>query len=101
MKIKRDIIAAFRQWMKSEDRKPILLTGARRIGMTWAMETFGHESFEYAVKFDFDRQPELKSVFEVTKEPKRLLRELALYYGLTIFWNSWFIPPQLSVIEKR
>jgi hypothetical protein len=43
------------------------------------METFGKECFKYCVKFDFDRQPELKSVFQVTKDPKRLVKELALY----------------------
>lgn len=79
MKIKRNIIDAFKKWKDRADRKPILLKGARQIGKTWVMEEFGHECFDYVVKFDFDRQPELKSLFEVTKEPKRLLRELALY----------------------
>lgn len=79
MKIKRDIIEAFRRWKDGNDRKPILLKGARQIGKTWAMEAFGHECFDHVVKFDFDRQPELKSVFEITKEPDRLLRELSLY----------------------
>lgn len=79
MEIRRDIIDAFKTWKDSANRKPILLKGARQIGKTWAMEAFGHECFEYVVKFDFDRQPELKTVFDVTKEPERLLRELALY----------------------
>jgi len=43
------------------------------------METFGRECFEYCVKFDFDRQPELKSLFSVTKSPERLIKELSLY----------------------
>jgi predicted AAA+ superfamily ATPase len=57
----------------------MLLKGARQIGKTWAMETFGRSCFDYFVKFDFDRQPELKKIFEVTKEPARLLKELAFY----------------------
>lgn len=40
---------------------PYLLKGARQIGKTWAMETFGKEAFDYCAKFDFDRQPELKN----------------------------------------
>jgi hypothetical protein len=79
MEIYRDIIDTFKQWKDAPGRKPILLKGARQIGKTWAMETFGRTSFEYCARFDFDRQPELKQVFEVTKEPERLLRELALY----------------------
>ncbi len=79
MRIERDIINRFKRWKTARDRKPILLKGARQIGKTWAMETFGKESFEYCVKFDFDRQPELKSVFQSTKDPERLLKELTLY----------------------
>ena len=79
MNIERDITEQFRKWKDSPDRKPVLLKGARQIGKTWAMETFGKESFDYCVKFDFDRQPELKSVFQVTKSPERLVKELSLY----------------------
>lgn len=79
MEIKRDILKQFTRWKDDSSRKPILLKGARQIGKTWAMETFGHEEFKYTVKFDFDRQPELKSVFQTTKEPVRILKELELY----------------------
>ena len=79
MEIKRDIIETFKQWKDAPDRKPILLKGARQIGKTWAMEAFGKACFDYCVKFDFDRQPELKTVFQTTKSPERLVKELALY----------------------
>lgn len=79
MEIRREIIDRFKEWKDSDSRKPILLKGARQIGKTWAMETFGRECFDYCVKFDFDRQPELKSVFQVSKEPARIIKELELY----------------------
>ena len=79
MKIERDIINILRLWKDTPDRKPVLLKGARQIGKTWAMEAFGRECFDYCVKFDFDRQPELKSVFQTTKSPDRLLKDLTLY----------------------
>ena len=79
MRIERDIIQLLKQWKDSNDRKPILLRGARQIGKTWVMDTFGKENFDYCVKFDFDRQTELKSVFKITKSPERIVKELALY----------------------
>ena len=79
MRIEREIINKFKAWKEAPDRKPILLRGARQIGKTWAMETFGKECFKYCVKFDFDRQQELKSVFQATKDPQRLIKELTLY----------------------
>ena len=79
MEIRRDLIDTFLKWKGEADRKPILLKGARQIGKTWAMEAFGKEAFEFCAKFDFDRQPELKSVFQTTKNPERILKELSLY----------------------
>lgn len=72
-------------------RKPILLQGARQIGKTWAMETFGKESFEYCAKFDFDRQEELKSVFQNTKMPERIIKELALFCDVPIIAGKTLI----------
>lgn len=79
MDIKRDLILQLAAWKDSADRKPILLRGARQTGKTWVMETFGKEYFEHCAKFDFDRHPELKSVFQTTKSTDRILKELALY----------------------
>lgn len=79
MEIYRDILDSLRQWKDRVHRKPVLLNGARQIGKTWVMETFGRECFEYCAKFDFDRQPELKTVFQATKEPERIIKELTLY----------------------
>lgn len=79
MIIKRDIIDIFKRWKEDPHRKPILLEGARQIGKTWAMETFGKECFEHCAKFDFDRQPEVKAAFQVSKDPRRILKELSMY----------------------
>ena len=84
MEIERDIIHRFREWKTAENRKPLLLKGARQIGKTWAMEEFGRECFEHTAKFDFDRQPELRSVFAASKEPARIIRELSLYSGVPL-----------------
>lgn len=84
MEIKRDIIDRLVGWKGQAKHKPILLQGARQVGKTWLMEKFGREHFEHYVKFDFDRSPELKTVFLHTKEPSRLLKELSLYSDVPI-----------------
>ena len=91
MEIRRDIIEQFKAWKNTPERKPILLKGARQIGKTWAMETFGREAFDYYVKFDFDRQPELKSVFQISKNPERIIKELALYTEVPIIAGQTLI----------
>lgn len=91
MRISRDIISTFKEWKDAPMRKPILLQGPRQIGKTWAMETFGKESFEYCAKFDFDRQEELKSVFQNTKMPERIIKELALFCDVPIIAGKTLI----------
>lgn len=91
MEIRRDIIEQFKAWKNTPERKPILLKGARQIGKTWAMETFGREAFDYYVKFDFDCQPELKSVFQISKNPERIIKELALYTEVPIIAGQTLI----------
>lgn len=91
MRICRDIISTFKEWKDAPMRKPILLQGARQIGKTWAMETFGKESFEYCAKFDFDRQEELKSVFQNSKIPERIIKELALFCDVPIIAGKTLI----------
>ena len=79
MIITRDILAAFKKWKNATDRKPILIKGARQIGKTWVMEEFGRQCYEHYVKFDFDEQQELASVFQTTKDPHRIIKELELF----------------------
>lgn len=79
MIITRDILETFKRWKTSEVRKPILIKGARQIGKTWVMEEFGRECYEHYVKFDFDEQQELASVFQTTKDPHRIIKELELF----------------------
>lgn len=84
MELNREIIQRLKRWKDMPGRKPVLLTGARQIGKTWVMERFGRECFDYYAKFDFDRQTRLKSLFRITKEPARLLKELELYCDVPI-----------------
>ena len=79
MVIKRDIEEQLLAWKNAPQRKPLLLQGARQIGKTWVMEHFGKTHYRHCVKFDFDRMPELRDVFKITKQPERLLKELSAY----------------------
>ena len=64
MRIYRDILDYLHQWKNSENRKPILLKGARQTGKTWIMREFGKESFDYVAEFNFDKIVELNTVFD-------------------------------------
>lgn len=79
MNIERDIMASIKRWKDQSVRKPILLKGARQIGKSWLMEEFGRRNFKYYAKFDFDENPELRQIFQVSKDPQRIMKELSLF----------------------
>lgn len=45
-------------------RKPLLLLGARQVGKTWLMQEFGRLHYEKIAYIRFDRDDELKQIFE-------------------------------------
>jgi len=79
MKIARTIVQQLAAWKTKENRKPLILQGARQIGKTWAMKVFGEQYFEHIAYFSFERNDELFQLFESTKDPKRLLGQLATH----------------------
>ena len=79
MELERRIIKKLAVWKMSIDRKPLILQGARQIGKTWALQTFGKQYFEHTAYFNFEETKELKNEFEKTKDPERLIGQLQLY----------------------
>ena len=54
-------------WKSSDERKPMVLKGARQVGKTWLMKEFGKNYYKSFVYFNFDEEDELKSIFETNK----------------------------------
>ena len=84
MIIEREILKSFEKWKASNDRRPLIVQGARQIGKSWAVEEFGRRYFKYTAVFNFDKDKELKEVFSQTKDIKRLLGELELHTAVPI-----------------
>jgi len=69
------------QWKSSEERKPMVLKGARQVGKTWLMKNFGQNCYQHSVYFNFDEEDELKSIFQTNKNPRRIIELLSLIAG--------------------
>lgn len=80
----RKVLEDLLQWKDSLHRKPMILKGARQTGKTWLMKEFGKKAYKNYVYFNFDEQPELKSLFETNKNPHRLIELLSLIAGIKI-----------------
>ncbi|MDR0791752.1 MAG: ATP-binding protein [Chitinophagaceae bacterium] len=84
MQIERNIIAQLASWKTGNNRKPLILQGARQIGKTWAMQTFGERYFDHTAYFNFEKNEELYPLFENTKDPRRLIGQLTAYTSVPL-----------------
>ena len=53
--MERQIDAKLLGWKKNEFRKPLIIRGARQVGKTFSVSSFGEKQFEAFVKIDFER----------------------------------------------
>ena len=84
------------RWKASEERKPMVLKGARQVGKTWLMKEFGKNYYTSYVYFNFDEEDDLKSIFETSELPR--LKEVGASQSLWLFLRSLVLmfPPDLS-----
>ena len=72
-------------WKSSDERKPMVLKGARQVGKTWLMKEFGKNYYKSFVYFNFDEEDDLKSIFETNKNPQRIIELLSMIAGEKIY----------------
>ncbi len=64
-------------WAQSDDRKPLLLRGARQVGKTTAVRHLA-ENFEYFAEVDFNERTDIHYLFDGSYSPQEICRYLSL-----------------------
>ena len=80
----RKILEDLIKWKKDKNKKPLIIRGARQVGKTYIIKEFGRKNYEGVAYFNFDHDTELYNLFENTKNPSRILEQLAFIYGKAI-----------------
>lgn len=83
--MKRNAIEMLIKWKNDEERKPMVLKGARQVGKTWLMKEFGRSEYDNYVYFNFDEEDSLQHIFESNKNPQRIVELLSLVAGEKIY----------------
>lgn len=74
--MRRMIMEKLIEWKERKSRKPILLTGVRQSGKTYIIQKFGEENFSSVAYINFEKSPNVASVFEEDLQPKRIIADL-------------------------
>lgn len=85
--MKREIIQLFYDWKTRQNRKPLVVRGARQVGKTYTITEFANEKFTNFVKINLEETPEQKSLF-VSNKPENIINQLSLLYNKKIIPGS-------------
>ncbi len=76
-------LADLMQWIKRENRIPLVIRGARQVGKTWLVRTLAKSMQKELVEINFEYQPELIGLFN-NNNPNEILLELSAHFGFKI-----------------
>jgi uncharacterized protein len=76
--MKRKIYQSLLNWKLSDNRKPLILQGARQVGKTYIINIFGDNEYFNVVYCNFEKEELLSSIFS-DLEPKTIIAKLSNY----------------------
>ena len=88
--IKRKIYNYLHSFFK-ENKKSLLITGARQVGKTYAIREIGKACFKHFVEFNFIEEPKLKTVFADPHDAESLLLRLSAMAKTKLIPNQTLI----------
>ena len=71
--MERILLKELKEWKNSPNRKPLIIQGARQVGKTWLMKTFGKTDFEQVIYLNFESSERLKNLFVADFNIQRIL----------------------------
>ncbi len=72
--MKRKILESLIEWKNSEERKPLILNGARQVGKTYILEEFGREHFESVIYLNMEIEGAVRSFIEKELSPQKIIQ---------------------------
>ena len=80
----REKMNELKKWKESKERKPLILRGARQVGKTWLMKTFGQEYYEKCAYINFDNNPRMEQLFSNDYNIERIIQGLKIETNVNI-----------------
>jgi len=81
--MRRDIEKELILWKAQKEKYPLIIRGARQVGKSYLVETFGKTHFQNNVIVNLEFQPQLKDCFK-SLDPSEIINKLQLILGVQI-----------------
>jgi len=96
----RDILKKLGNWRELPERKPLILTGARQTGKTWAIKEFGKMQFKNTAYIMFEKNENMRKLFDGSLLPKDLLPFLQAESGENITTDTLLIFDEVQAVPN-
>lgn len=78
-------------WKLSNNRKPLIVLGARQVGKTWLIKEFGKSEFSNIVYINFEEESRLQNLFKSDLNVKRIITALEAFFETKIVAENTLI----------
>lgn len=82
--MQRDLYAELLKWKESPYRKPMVLHGARQVGKTWLINSFGENEYDNCVVLNCDKDDRIAGIFELGFRTDRIVSDMEIISGQRI-----------------
>jgi predicted AAA+ superfamily ATPase len=82
--MERTAIAYLYDWKNKENRKPLIIRGARQVGKTWLMKEFGKKEYAQTAYVNFESSRILKDLFSEDYNITRIINAIQIETGVKI-----------------
>jgi len=89
--MKRALYRDLLSWKDSNNRKPLLLQGARQVGKTYLINEFAQNEYSDYIYLNFEQNPDLKTLFKGDLNPQNIINNISLYTGEKIYSSDTLI----------
>ncbi len=72
------------RWKDKDNRKPLVIMGARQVGKTWLMKEFGRTCYKKVAYISFYNNSRMNQVFQMDFDVERILMNLNIEAGVKI-----------------
>ena len=82
--MKRALLQDLKTWKNSNNRKPLIIQGARQVGKTWLMKELGQKEFDQVAYINFESSERLQSLFAFDFNIQRIISILEIETNVKI-----------------
>ena len=82
--MERKMLKKLQKWKDDKEKMPLIIYGARQVGKTYTILSFGKQYYKNVAYINFEDNTEIAKIFEKDLEIERIIKELQVKLGITI-----------------